>query len=121
MSAWPDYAKVLMEQYSESRESALIRTEMESGPPKQARVRSRVMIQRKLTAAFASDADYLAFLDWYADDIEEGALWFEFFDDVREAVVLARFVEGGLHANAIRKPSEAVFIWELPCKLETWG
>ncbi|GHU34213.1 hypothetical protein AGMMS50256_27520 [Betaproteobacteria bacterium] len=121
MSAWPDYAKVLLESYSESRESALIRTEMESGPPKQARVRSRVMITRNITAAFASDADYLAFLDWYSNDIDEGALWFEFFDDVRNSIVLARFAEGGLQANAIRKPSEGIYIWELPCKLESWG
>jgi hypothetical protein len=117
MSAWPEYAKVLLDGYTEERESALSRTEMESGPPKQARVRSRVLITRQVTVGFATVEEYLDFLDWYRDELGEGAAWFEFFDTVRNATVPARFAEGGLSAQA----EQQLETWKIPVKLETWG
>jgi hypothetical protein len=116
MPVWPDTAKVLLEGYAEARESALLRTEMESGPPKQARVRSRLLTTRQFTVGFATAGDYLAFLDWYRDELSEGAAWFEFFDAVRDTLVQARFAEGGLSAQA----EFELEVWKMPVRLESW-
>ena len=44
MATWPSYAGIRHEGFAEQRESALMRTEMESGPPRQTKVRSRVLV-----------------------------------------------------------------------------
>ena len=118
MPTLPATAHLLLSGYGEQRESALMRTEMESGPPKQARVKSRVMVTRPVTLRFDSRADYLAFIAWYRDDLQEGALWFEFPDPVSQGSRAGRFT-GTLEA----KPAGAMAgLWLINgLKIETWG
>lgn len=59
MATLPATAKILFDGFSEQRESALMRTEMESGPPRQVKTKSRVMIKRPVSLLFSSKADYL--------------------------------------------------------------
>ena len=58
MPAWPAYAHLLLAGYGESRAPSLLRTEMEDGPPKQARIRSRALVTRKAVVQLRSLADY---------------------------------------------------------------
>lgn len=118
MSTFPAYAKLLFDGFSEQRESAIQRTEMESGPPKQARVRSRVMVTRPVSILLDSKADYEAFRDWFAGDLAEGALWFDFIDPVSETTKPARFVGGGLDGVP---GNSALSHWVIKHKIETWG
>ena len=118
MPAFPSYATLLLDGFAEQRESALLRTEMEDGPPKQARIRSRVMITRPVRILFRSKADYLNFVIWFAETLNEGALWFDFADPVSKTTKQARFVGGGLDGSPLAPNLTA---WAVSTKLETWG
>lgn len=118
MPSFPGFAKIELGGFGERRASALLRTEMESGPPKQVRVNSRVMVTRQCTIWCDSKADYLAFVTWFRVDLQEGALWFEWTDPVDGVVKLARFVGEGLPAEAL---NAAFGFWRMVLKIETWG
>lgn len=118
MPTFPSYAKILIAGYGEQRESALLRTDMESGPPKQAKVKSRVMVTRPATILLKSRADYLAFVAWFANDLDEGVAWFDFFDQVSKTTKSGRFSGGGLEASPAGSTLDA---WKITTKLETWG
>ena len=117
MATFPIYAKILAAGFAEQRESALLRTEMESGPPKQAKIKSRVLITRPVSILLQSRADYLRFVDWFSVTLNEGADWFDFTDPVKRTVKRARFVGGGLEAS----PQAGLTVWTINTKIETWG
>ena len=117
MATFPNYVKLLANGYQEQRESALLRTEMESGPPKQARIKSRVMVTRPVEIMVNSKADYQAFVTWFSTAINEGSDWFDFTDPVTRTVKQGRFVGGGLEAT----PSGGGKVWSIKAKIETWG
>lgn len=115
---FPSYAKLQLAGYSQQRESALMRTEMESGPPRQAKVRSRVMLTRTVKIYLASKADFQAFETWFASDCNLGSSWFNFTDPVSGATVQARFVGGGYQSQPI---GAALNGWMVDAKIESWG
>lgn len=115
---FPSYAKIQFDSYSQQRESALMRTEMESGPPRQAKVRSRVMLTRSVKIYLATKADFQAFETWYASDLSLGASWFNFTDPVSKALVSARFVGGGYSATPV---TAGLSGWMVTSKIESWG
>ena len=117
MPTFPTYAKLLADGYAEQRDSALLRTEMEDGPPKQAKIKSRVMVTRPVKILIQSRADYLNFVQWFATDLAEGSAWFDFVDPVSGTTKQARFVGGGLEAS----PQAGLALWTIPLKIETWG
>jgi hypothetical protein len=92
MATFPSYAKILREGFAEQRESALLRTEMESGPPRQTKIKSRVMITRPVKIYLDNKADYLSFETWFAVTINEGADWFDWLDPVSGTTKSVRFV-----------------------------
>lgn len=118
MASLPSYARVLREGYAEQRESALLRTEMESGPPRQTKVKSRVMVTRPLALLFNAQTDYATFLTWYNSTISYGADWFDFIDPRTGSTVTARFVGGGLSAMPMGRFSGP---WKVLASIETWG
>lgn len=118
MAAFPSYARILFENYAEQRESALLRTEMESGPPKQAKVRSRVMVRRDVQIRLPSLTDYRSFVAWFSGTINEGADWFDFTDRIDGTVKSARFVNGGLQGRPMRGLNGD---WVVKAQIETWG
>lgn len=118
MATLPAYVKILRDGYAEQRESALLRTEMESGPPRQTKVKSRVMVTRPVALLLDSKADYLTFLTWYGTTINQGADWFDFTDPVTGSTASGRFVGGGLSAvpmGALAGP------WRVSASIETWS
>lgn len=118
MDTFPAYAKLLFDGYAEQRESALLRTEMESGPPKQARIKTRVMVTRPVSIWLQSKADYLSFVAWFSDTLDEGAGWFDFADPVSGTTRQARFAGGGLDAQPVQA---SLTDWTVKAKIETWG
>ena len=117
MAAFPSYAKIALSGFAEQRESALLRTQMESGPPKQAKVRSRVMVTRPVTILLGSLSDYQSFITWFSQTIHEGADWFDLTDPVTGTTKSARFVGGGLDAT----PNGTKNAWSIKANIETWG
>lgn len=118
MAAFPNYAKILYSGYQKTRESALMRTDMESGPPKQARIKSNVMEVHSVKIYLASRADFQSFESWYADDISDGASWFDFTDPISNTTKQARFREGGYMAQPMTAEMED---WEISAKIEIWS
>jgi hypothetical protein len=117
-STFPSYAKLLLNGYQQQRESALLRTEMESGPPRQAKIRSRVMLTRTVNIYLSTLANFQAFESWYANDLKLGSAWFNFPDPVSGATVQARFVGGGYTATPM---AGGVSAWQVQAKIESWG
>lgn len=118
MPTLPTAAHILLDGFAEQRESALMRTEMESGPPKQARIKTRVMVTRPVILRFDSRADYQAFIVWYRDTIHEGADWFDWTDPVSNTVKNGRFT-GTIDAGPAGYMPGAWRVRGL--KIESWG
>ena len=118
MATFPSYATLLLDGYAEKRGSAILRTEMESGPPKQAKIKSKVMVERPVKIWLKSQADYLRFIDWFADDLDEGAIWFDFTDPVSNTVKQARFVGDGINGQPL---DSGMVDWTIDASIETWG
>lgn len=118
MATFPTYANILYNGYQKNRESALMRSEMESGPPKQARVKSNVMEVHNVKIYLASKANFLLFESWYADDIFDGASWFDFTDPITGNTIQARFRNGGYAATPMTADMEN---WEITAQIETWS
>ena len=118
MSAFPAYAQILYKDFSQNRESALIRTEMESGPPKQARIKSRVMVTQNIKIYLASKADFASFQSWYKNDITDGADWFDYVDPITGSTIQARFRDGGYNSSPMTADLQN---WELSAQIEYWS
>jgi hypothetical protein len=116
MATFPTAAKLLHD-YRVTREPAVQRTDMESGPPKQAKIRSRVMVTREVRYAFASLTDYNAFITWFNTDIARGASWFDWTDPVSDTVKQARIVVGAIEEE---QPNKTMDVWILKFRIETW-
>ena len=117
MSALPSYVKVLFAGFGEERESGVQRTAMESGPPKQLKVKSRVLVTRECVLWVASKADYLSFVTWFEATINMGADWFDWADPVSGTTKSARIVSLGSAA-----PDATVTDgWRMSASLETWS
>ena len=117
MATLPAYVKILFSGYAQKRESALLRTEMEYGPPKQAKVKSLVMISRQSKLYLSSKANFQAFETWYRNDLNEGVSWFDMTDPVSGLTITARFKDGGYTATPMTPDMEN---WEIGAELESW-
>jgi hypothetical protein len=117
METFPSYALIMNDGYAEKRESALIRSDMESGPPKQAKIKSLVLVTRPVKIKLTSVSDYQAFVEWFSVGINEGADWFNFTDPVSKLTGLARFAGGGLDAV----PDRGGWVWTISTTIETWA
>lgn len=119
MAAFPSYAKLVLSGFAINRESALNRTDMDSGPPKQAPRVSRAMVARKATVALDSAADYTNFMAWFKTTVNLGAAWFSWIDPVDGVTKWARIASGQIDEE---KPlNSALSLWQLSFKIETWG
>ena len=114
--AFPTAAK-LMHDIVVRRESAVQRTQMETGPAKQAAVRSKVLVTREVQYAFKTLTDYNAFIVWFNGDAGRGALWFFWTDPVDDVSKLSRIVDGLIEEE---RPNKTMDVWVLKFKLETW-
>ncbi len=116
-STLPAYVELLAQGYVEQPDSGVIRSEMEAGPPRQAVVRSRVMLVRPVMLRIETQANYLLFKTWFNDTIHLGADWFNWIDPVDGVEKLTRIRNGQLSA----KPSGALREWRISAEFETWG
>lgn len=118
MASFPAYATLWMDGFSEKTvPPAVLRTEMETGPPKQIKIRSRAMIHRSVVYAVYSKADYLAFKDWVKTTLNRGTDWFDWTDPVDGSLKSARIVNGDISGE----PKDPMLTWwTISFTLETW-
>ena len=118
MASFPSYAVMLVEGASQQRATAIQRTQMESGPPKQLKTRSRVMVTRPAAALFKSLADFNSFITWFQTTINYGADWFTFTDPVDSSSKNGRIVS---QLDSEEPSSSELTHWVVKFKLETWS
>lgn len=118
MAALPAYAKILYNGYSKKRESSLLRSEMESGPPKQARYKYNVMEVHSIKIYLDTKINFQSFESWYKNDIKDGSSWFDMADPVSGSTIEVRFKDGGYTATPMCADMEK---WEIAAQIETWS
>lgn len=114
----PVYARIMFDSYSQKREPAVLRTDMESGPPRQAKIRSRVMLTRTVRIVIESLANFQAFETWFKEDIQYGSLFFNMRDPVSKTTVEARFVGGEYTARPL---TGTLTLWQIDASIESWS
>lgn len=119
MPTLPSYAKIMAAGYAEQPQPTVLRTEMESGPPKQARVVSRGMVVRPVQLRIDTLANYLAWRTWVKDTLQGGALWFDYTDPLTATTLSARLINGQYEAAPGNGAS--LTLWVVKCSFETWG
>lgn len=117
MATFPAYALPLFEGFTERPDPAVLRTEMEAGPPKQALLVSRVMVARPMRFLITSKSNYQAFKTWFADTIHRGADWFDWVDPLDGQTKSARIQGGTYDPQPQRKDLER---WIVSLTIETW-
>ncbi len=117
MAAFPATAHIIFDGYAQTPQPAVSRTDMEDGPPKQFRRRSRVMVERPVTVYLNSKADFDDFNEWFRDDINRGAAWFDWVDPYDSVTKQARIKGGRIDAKPRRK---AMDLWAVAMVIETW-
>lgn len=117
MATFPAYAQILYNGYSQKKESALLRTEMDSGPPKQAKVKSKVMVVHSVKIYLSTKADFQSFETWYDTTLDQGSAWFDFTDPVSGSTIQARFRDGGYTAQPMIADMSK---WEITAQIESW-
>jgi len=117
MATLPAYVRILFDQYSEQKESGILRTEFENGPPRQAKFKSRTLKTRSAKLFIEPKANFLAFQTWFNEDLQQGALFFDFLDPVTGLTTQARFVGGTYNAQPM---SASLREWEVDCQIESW-
>jgi len=118
METFPAYARPQFGNFVINRATAVIRTSMESGPAKQTKVKSRVLVSITTDVDFSSRADYQRFIAWYSVDLNYGADWFNWTDPVDHVVKPARIV------NLLNQEVPLVPMldrWRISMVLETWS
>lgn len=113
----PNYVTVTKAGFTIQPESQVIRSDMESGPPKQVRRFSRSMIKRPVLLYLDSKSDFNSFVTWVNDTLAGGSLWFNWSDPVSGAIKLTRIVDGVYEA----RPDAAMTQWEISTVFETWS
>jgi hypothetical protein len=115
MATFPEYACVLLEGYQEKANYSVLRTEMDSGIPKQRPRRSLPMVVRDVKVKVANKTEKASFDAWIKDDIFGGTAWFDYTDPIDNVVKQARIVSGDVTW------SSPGVVWFADMKLETVG
>jgi hypothetical protein len=95
MAALPAYVTVLFSDLSEGFDPEVISSPMERGLPKLRQGNSRVVVHVPVRLRTFTQADSLAFDDWYFDTIKRIG-WFDWFDTRARVTRSVRFKGGAL-------------------------
>lgn len=118
--AWPTGGKLLLNGFREAPESAVIRSEMETGPAKQAKVRSRVITPRQVRYHM-TPAERTAWETWFKGaECDYGVGWFDWVNPVTGNTIQARIQGGEYEFSAVSAGQGAPIEWELSLTLESW-
>ncbi|MEN2424727.1 hypothetical protein AA0N74_01610 [Chromobacterium vaccinii] len=114
---FPAYALMLADGFAEEADYGVMRTEMDSGVPKQARRFSVPIIARTINIRVRSDADRLRFDDWVRVDLAGGVGWFNWLDPIGGQRKRARLIG----KPACRWQRDGLQRWQASLQLETCG
>jgi len=117
--AFPTYGELILRQYSENPDSSVLRTEMETGPAKQAKVQSLAPVQRRVSLFFTG-AEFETFKIWFkGSECNRGASWFDWLDPQTGTTKQARIVDGKYEALTTNTGEGSEIGWHVSMNLET--
>lgn len=115
---FPTYVRLSIDGFGLDRATAVNRTDMSDGMVKQLRTKSRVLVTRSVMLLLDSKADYLSFITFFEEDLDKGALWFQWVDPIDKQTKLARFVSKlGKEEMRGGMPN----LWQISASIETWS
>jgi len=117
MAAFPSYAQLERQGFGDTPRPGVVRTDMESGPPKQATVESRSLHRISVVYLISTKADYQSFITWWETTISR-VDWFDWTDPVSNTTKQARIVDGAIETTPLRSD---LAHWEIRFDLEYWG
>lgn len=115
MATFPTYAEIVLDGYQEKPDYGVLRTEMDNSLPKQRSRRSLPIVKRDVRIKVADRTKKAAFDDWFANDLNGGTGWFDFYDNVANVTKQGRIVGGAISW------STPGFVWIAQCSIETVG
>lgn len=118
MAAFPSYGELLLGGFNEIPEISVIRTDMDSGPAKQAVVRSSALVKRNVTYRFTS-AEFITWKAWRKTTLSMGALWFDWVNPLGGDTVQGR-IENGTYSAVPFDSGDDALKWDVSFVLETY-
>lgn len=114
MASFPTYADILEDDYVETPDYGVLRTDTDGGIAKQRPTRSLPIVTRDATVYVESLADRLLFDNWFKSGITGGTGWFD-WTDIDGVVKPTRIVNGQLSWSPVG------LAWRGKVQLETVG
>jgi len=102
--------------YKRMPRGTIVRTNMESGPPKQLTIASQAWIESQVTYIFTK-TEYQTFLTFYSSTLSNGNYWFNWTDPFDSTTKLARIVNGTITDASPTNPQASY--WTVKFTLET--
>jgi len=115
--AFPTYGKNLLAAYREQPAPLMRRTDMESGPSKQARIARRRLVPRSCSYQY-TQAEYAQFKAWV--DSEGAVNWFDWIDPFDGSTKQARLQLGQYEARPVSAGAGRTLDWIVTLTLETY-
>ena len=116
--AFPTYGKLLLNGHQGEPESAILRTDFETGPAKQSKQKSRVAVLRDMAIQFTA-AELASFETWFRDaECDYGAGWFDWTDPRNGQTIQARLYQGTYRYQAVSTGEGAPIAWLTTFQLE---
>lgn len=115
MPTLPSNVTVLVEGYEETPDFNVLRSEMDSSFAKQRPRRSLPIVARSVTLKVGTNAEKIAFEQFFRDDINGGTAFFDYVDPVDNLTKQARFVGGQIRWSTTGN------LWTLAAEIETIG
>ncbi len=113
---FPDYARILLDGFSEKPSFGVLRTEMDAGVAKQ-RARWSLPVTTRQAVLMVESLEAKRQMDrWFRYELAGGAGWFSWRDPVAGKTVRARFVGGELQWTP-----DSPQLWRAGVQIETTG
>ena len=117
---FPSGGQLLLNGYGMRPGSAVLRTEMETGPPKQAKIKSQVMVGRPVQYLY-TETELQAFETWFrGTECNWGASWFDWTDPRDGVAKQMRIVDGLYDVTPHNETEGAPLKWIVSLNLENW-
>jgi len=121
MPVFPTYVQINLQGYSEEYIPNIFRSEFEAGPAKQRPRYCKTQKRVKFTGYVCSRTEYKQFVQWWRQDVRQGALWFCFTDPCSSQEVKARIPNINIATTPIvNRANTNLEQWEIQFELEVW-
>lgn len=115
MPTFPNYMIPLLDNFQESIEPVVYRSEMESGPAKQRSFQCAQNVIRRVRYTVCGCENMDKWREFFVKDIKNGSLWFKWYDPCAEKYVRARIPDHQYSAT----PDDISFTsWEVDVTFE---